>query len=84
MTAIEDEQADADEQEERELEEDDGAGAEQGEAGLAQIAGGEHALHHELVGSVAGHGEEGSAENSGPEGIGLGQVDGEVEHVELA
>ena len=51
---------------------------------LAQVAGGEHALHHQLIGSVRGHGEEGAAENSGPEGVGLGEVEGEVEEVELA
>ena len=84
MRAVEDEEADADEQEEGELEEDDGSGAEQREAALAQVAGGEHALHHELVGTVRGHGEERSAEQAGPEGVGLGQVEGKVEHVELA
>ena len=83
MAAVEDEEADADEQEKGELEEDDGSGAEQGQAGLAQVAGGEHALHHELVGAVRGHGQEGSAEKAGPEGVRLGEIEGEVEHVEL-
>ncbi len=82
--AVEDEEADADQEEEGELEEDDDAGAEQGEAGLAQVAGGEHALDHELVGAVRGHREEGAAEDAGPEGVALRQVQGEVEHVELA
>ena len=45
-----------------ELQEDDDAGAEQRGAGFAQIARGEQPLHHELVGSVRGHGEEGAAE----------------------
>ena len=52
---------------------------EQGEARLAEVAGGEHALDHELVGAVRGHGEERSAEDAGPEGVGLGEVEGEVE-----
>ena len=83
-SAVEDEEAYADEQEEGELEEDDDAGGEEGEAGFAEVAGGEHALDHELVGAVGGHGEEGSAEDAGPEGVGLGEVEGEVETVELA
>ena len=49
-----------------------------------EVACGEQALHHELVGAVRGHGEEGSAEDAGPEGVGLGEVEGEVEEVELA
>ncbi len=69
--AVEDEEAYADEEEEGELEEDDGAGGEEGEAGLAEVAGGEEALDHELVGAVGGHGEEGAAEDAGPEGVGL-------------
>ena len=84
VLSVEDEEAYADEEEERELDEDDDAGAEQGEARFAQVAGGEHALDHELVGAVRGHGEEGSAEDAGPEGVGGGEVEGEVEHVELA
>ena len=83
MGAVEDKQADADQEEDRELEEDDHAGGEQRQAGLAQIAGGQHALDHELIRPVRGHGEEGSTQDAGPEGIGLGQVQGEVEHVEL-
>ena len=51
---------------------------------MAEVAGGQHALHHELVGAVRGHGEEGSAKDSGPEGVGLGEIEGEVEEVELA
>ena len=39
-------------------------------ARFAQIARGEQALDHELVGAVRGHGEEGSAEDAGPEGVG--------------
>ena len=57
---------------------------EQREAGFAEVARGEHALDHELVGAVRGHGEEGAAEDAGPEGVGLGEVQGEVEDVELA
>ena len=71
--AVEDEEADADEEKEEELEEDDHARAEQGKAGFAQVAGGEHALDHELICPVAGHGEEGSAEDAGPEGVGVGE-----------
>ena len=33
---------------------------------------------------MRGHGQEGSAEDAGPEGVGSGEVHGEVEHVELA
>ena len=82
--SVEDEEAGADEKKERELDEDDDAAGEQGEARLAQVARGEHSLNHQLVGAVRGHGEECSAEDSGPEGVGRRQVDGEVEHVELA
>ena len=70
VQAVEDVEACADEEEEGELEEDDDAAGEQGEAGFAEVAGGEHALDHELVGAVRGHGEEGSAEDAGPEGVG--------------
>jgi hypothetical protein len=84
MQSIEDEQADADEQEERELDEDDDAAGEQRQPRFAQVLRGEHALHHQLVGSVRGHGEECAAEHAGPEGVGRGEVEGEVEHVELA
>ena len=61
VQAVEDEEAGADQEEERELDEDDDAGTEEGEAGFAEVAGGEHALDHELVGAVRGHGEEGAA-----------------------
>src|ERR1700761_4963947 len=84
MLAIEDIEACANQKEEGELNEDDDAGAEQGELRLAQVARGQHALHHELIGAVRGHGEEGSAEYACPEGVGRGAVEGEVEHVELA
>jgi hypothetical protein len=79
--AIEDKEAGSDEKEEGELEKDDDSGGEQGEAGLTQVASGEQALHHELVCSVGGHGEEGAAEESGPEGVGLGEVECEVKEV---
>ena len=72
MHSVEDEEARADEQEEGELEEDDDAAGEQREARFAEVLGGEHALDHELVGAVRGHGEEGSAEDAGPEGVGRG------------
>ncbi len=84
MLLIEDVEPGADEQEKRELQEDDDAGAEQRCCGLAQIARGEQALHHQLVGAVRGHGEEGAAEDAGPEGVGCREIEREVEHVEFA
>ncbi len=81
--AVEHPEPGTDEQEKRELREDDHAGAEQSPLRLAQIAGGEQALHHELIGAVGGHGEKGAAEQAGPEGVALGEVQGEVEHAEL-
>ena len=53
---VEDPKAGADEEEEGELEEDDDAGTEESELGFAEVAGGEEALDHELVGAVGGHG----------------------------
>ena len=46
---------------------------QQRQAALALVAGAEQALHHELIGAVAGGGEETAAENARPEGIGLGE-----------
>lgn len=83
-STIEDPETCADKKEESELHEDDDAGGEQCEARFAEVASGKHALHHELVGAVRGHGEEGSAEDASPEGVGLGEIDREAEEVELA
>ena len=33
---------------------------------------------------MRGHGEEGASENSSPEGVGRCEIQGEIEHVELA
>ena len=44
----------------------------------------EHSLHHQLVRAMRCHGEKCSAQNARPEGVGGGEVHGEVEHVELA
>ena len=72
--AVEDPEPSADEQKESKLREDDHAGAEQSPLGFAQVPGGKQALHHELIGAVRGHGEKGTAEQAGPEGVALGEV----------
>src|ERR1035438_9478208 len=63
----------ADQQEQGELDADDGPTGQQGGAALALIAGAEEALHHELVGAVAGGGEETAAGQAGPERVGAGE-----------
>src|ERR1017187_4463918 len=63
----------ADQQEQGELHADDGPTGQQGGAALALIAGAEKALHHQLIGAVAGGGEETAAGQAGPESVGAGE-----------
>ena len=56
---------------------------QQGRDRLALIAGGQQALHDELVSAVAGGGEEGPADHPGPEGVGSRQREREIEDPEL-
>ena len=84
MQTVEDVEARADQKEEGELNKDDDAGREKCEARFTQAARGEHPLDHELIRPVRGHRQERPADNSGPEGIGLREVDRKIEPVELA
>ena len=69
---------------ERELDQDHDAAAEQGNARVAQIFGSQQPLHHELIGAVAGHGQEAATGQPRPEGVVLAEAEGEVEDGEFA
>src|SRR6185437_5734573 len=81
---VEDEECGAHQQKERELYQDEDAAGEQRALRLGFVLGGEQALHHELVGAVAGRGKEGAANQAGPEGVGAGEGGSEVENAQLA
>jgi hypothetical protein len=70
------------------LKENHGPARQQRGAALALVARAQQALHHELIGPVAGGGEEASAHHSGPKGIGArekrhGRRKPEIENREL-
>ena len=81
---VEHPQARANQQEQRELHKDHHAARQQCQPALPQVLRRQHPLHHELVCAMARHGQERSAQHARPEGVGRGQVHGEVQHVELA
>ena len=63
----------ADQQEQGELHEDHDPACQQRGAALALVARAQQALHHQLIGAVAGGGEKTAAGESGPETVGAGE-----------
>ena len=84
MQPIEHKQPRTDQQEQRELDEDHHAAGEECQLRFAQVLRCQHPLHHQLVGPMRRHGEEGPPEDACPKGVRRGQIQREVEHVELA
>ncbi len=66
-------------QKQRELRKDDYAAREQRGFAVAFVARGQKPLHHGLIGAVAGHGQERSAEQAGPEGVLFVRLNDEIE-----
>src|SRR5580658_2053212 len=71
------------EKEDDELEKHDEATGEDGTAAIRLIARSEEALNDSLVGAVGGHGQEASANDSGPKGIGFAEAPGEIQEPQL-
>ncbi len=81
--AEEGEEPDSDRDEERHLEENQKAGADEGLLGVPESPAREQPLHDELVGAVARHREERSAEDTGPESCRAGaEIEIEDEEVD--
>ena len=80
--AVEGEEADAEREEEGELKDDEDAAPDQGPLRVPESAAGEEPLDDELVGPVARHREEAAADDAGPERVGLGRVEREVEEMD--
>ena len=74
---------DADQQEERELQDHDDPGPDQGHLRIPQRAGGEQALHDQLVGAVRGGGEQGAADDAAEQRVRDGEGERGVDHLSL-
>src|SRR5271163_1897924 len=83
---IEGKETDANDQEERELNKDHDPACQQRRPALALIAGGEKALDQQLFGAVAGGGQKGSADDSGPKAVGSCEEvrPSEIEYLKLS
>ena len=79
----EDVEQDADQKKNCELDQDDHAAGEESAAAVFFVAGGEEPLHDGLVSAVAGHGQEGAADQTGPERVFGGEVEGEIENLKF-
>src|ERR1700744_1262664 len=74
----------SDSKKKRELNQDYAATGKQGNARFGEIFCGKQTLDHYLIGTMTGHGQEATARQTCPEGIGLAQAEGKVKDGELA